>query len=410
MGRVAGRGGQWFGVAVVLVSAPPELAAAQEVINVSERAPLALLVSPAKGTESDLSALILAMSQVLEARTDFSVRVHDPRPTVDDCAGKLTCITRAVRPDYRRGALILGNGQLQEYSEHVRRLPPRSYARYFVYAVVLPGADASRRPGSVAVMLIDTDDVLSAWHTASRADPDWASKVESEVKRRSKVAVGRLGAELQLSVEALVTQKLGPEFARTGHWDPYGAITLVSTVEGLGVLVDDEEVGKTSVGSTTLVSVIAGRRTIAVAHPDYEPWQVQVEVPRGASVEVRTEPQRLANAGAARSVVLWSGLGLAAAGLALTGYAIAQSAGESGPLCATLPGESTDACDGGGFTQLGSSGVLTAPAGYSLIAVGGSFALGASVFGGDDEIPWIAVAVGVALGAVSYGLSAALDP
>ena len=53
-------------------------------------------------------------------------------------------------------------------------------------------------------------------------------------------------------------------------------------------------------------------------------------------------------------------------------------------------------------------GVLIAPLGYSLVGTGAAFSVG-SLLTGDNEIPWIPVVVGLGIGALSYGLSTALN-
>jgi hypothetical protein len=112
---------------------------------------------------------------------------------------------------------------------------------------------------------------------------------------------------------------------------------------------------------------------------------------------------------------------VAAIGAAIATYAAAQKMkGAYLVTCATATGVCSPAppsgfatfCDlgsGGQSCLNGGKGVLAAPLGYSILATGAAWALGTEFLDTQEEIPWRSLLIGVALGGVTYAISAAAD-
>ena len=176
-------------------------------------------------------------------------------------------------------------------------------------------------------------------------------------------------------------------------------------------------------GATRIAGVRPGRRTVGVEHPGFLPAVVELDVARVEVSRARIEPSRREGAGIRlRPALFWSGVGAAAVGAGIVAAAAVASDG-AGVVCLTNDPERS-ACGGGStFYRLGeegsavprfapgarSGGVPLAPLGYSISAAGAGLALGALFLGDAEDPPWLALALGLSLGALSFTLSLALD-
>lgn len=117
------------------------------------------------------------------------------------------------------------------------------------------------------------------------------------------------------------------------------------------------------------------------------------------------------------AATIWSGVGLMIAGATIATvswlapdrvayYSICRH----GPCAQQFEPEFKTACDvtssNAGCAKKG--GLLVLPLGYSLIGAGATWALGSSLVG-EDDVPWMPLVLGVAVGVASYALSAALN-
>jgi hypothetical protein len=114
--------------------------------------------------------------------------------------------------------------------------------------------------------------------------------------------------------------------------------------------------------------------------------------------------------------VFWSGVGAAVAGASIVAIAIAKHNGDVETTCFAVPG---NGCKSGSqfetvhydpsSTDVNPSGILLAPLGYSIFGAGATWSLGTLLLGEGDDVPWIPLAAGIAVGVVAYGLSAILN-
>ena len=391
-------------------------------IKARERTPLALLTINAADTVgfTSVSESMRIISDVLEARTNFSVDVQDSRIAMSVCEGRMSCIVRLVRKDYERDRLVLPNGQVAPYSEHLEAVAGQLYPRYLV---VLSSLSEPGRPARLSAVLVDTDEALALWHEASRVRTGWEREVEARVndeavKSRPRAAAVSDAAQTTAYLEKLFTVSFRSAFERSGNWEPYGTIEIVNDVAGLEIRLDGELLGTTRSGRTRIVGVTTRRRSITLEHPNFSTYTAQVDVRRGDTVSLVAEVHpTTVNIG--RAGVLWGGAGLAAAGAALIAVAVADARSSDEVWCVYTGSDDSQCGNGSEFKTLASApgdngdpnppGVLTAPLGYSLIGLGGMMSLGVLLTDDEDDVPWWAVWIGVAMGALSYGLSHAFN-
>ena len=105
----------------------------------------------------------------------------------------------------------------------------------------------------------------------------------------------------------------------------------------------------------------------------------------------------------ARQTLFWTGMAAIAGGIAVTAVVIAD-APDGRCFPEGLPGCTSDRR----FTNLGP--FLGAPLGYSLIGAGATWSLAALLNDDDQTWPWWELLAGAAVGGLSYGISAALNP
>lgn len=369
------------------------------------------------------SALIRIVSDLVERHTDFTVRVYDAEEA-RGCSGRLGCIVRTVRRDYERNDYVLANGTVAPFSDHVAKLERENVAapQYLLVMSNITGGDVDR----MSVTLVDTNTALATFHEALRDDKGWKKRVETIIAERAIVARPQRGKvseefEARKLFEDYFVNTLRRSFEDAGHWEPYGEVQIEVPVSGVGIEVDGVTVGTTRAGVTTLTNVREGEHTLALAHPEYAPWS-STFVARRRDV-VRLTPQldeRASGASAAlRQTLIWGGIGVAAAGVLVTGLAIAGQDDDVMTLCF----DPSASCGGKDFTTTGfapdaaptfdddvnPSGILVAPLGYSLVITGATWSLTTLLFGDEGDFPWWQLVAGVAAGGAAYGISAAVD-
>lgn len=391
----------------------------EDTIAVDERVPVVLLVltpgaSVPGARTSDLQRIA---AEVLRRKTDLNLlsleQAGADAARIADCHGKLGCWVRAVRPDYDR---------LQT------ELPTdTSYPRFLIALSILakPGA-----PERLSAVLLETDAVLAFDHAFPRSGAGWEEKLENrvfELAEQSPPVTADLSdaARVRAYFERLFESEWRGAFEKSGHWEPHGAVLITCSIAGRTIELDGAAVGVTRKGTTRLTGVAPGKRRITVAgRSGRAPFEATVEVTPGASAAITAEveaEERPAGAGAiVRGATFWSGVGLAAIGVGLSTYAAVATPSKIA-VCLDAPGGGSGLCPPEreflSFCELssddpaacgGSKGVLVAPLGFSFIGAGGAWALGSALFGGEDDVPWIPLAAGLVLGAVAYGVSAAL--
>ncbi len=412
--------GLWcWGFGLIAASAQ----AAPQTVTLSERAPLAFLLATPTGQAAHASSseVIRITGDLLTQETSLRMALVDSN-LVAECSGRLGCITLKLRRDYDRGRLTEPDGRVLPYREHIHRLK-RDKVQYPKHLLLFSNIATAGAPDRVSAVLVNTDLALEAWHEASRRDPEWVEVAEGKVAAAA-VLVGPIRGEIGAAAETesylrkLVEAHLRPVWEDAGYWRPYGQVRLLDPPVGTDIVLDGETVG-VAAGETLLERVAPGIRFLELRHPNYLPVTHTIEVTRGETFEVsgKLTAQPAAGAENVRRTLLWGGLAVAVAGGALAGWAASRQDSDLVSGCFATPNGS---CQAGNYflsfgydrdatdpAQVNPNGVLIAPLGYSLAATGAVWSLGA-LFSEEGKIPWIPLIAGLAVGGLSYGLSAAL--
>jgi len=387
-------------LALLTAGAPPN------VIDLYQRTPIAVLIVAPSG---DIAGVPVAEAQdvirrALTENTDLDPSFPDATDAIEGCAGRIGCVVPQIRSDFDRQK-YLG----QSYERYLERADSMGYPRFLAILSGIGGPKAR-----LSAVLVDTDVALAEWHIASREGP-WQDELERQVAR---LAVRDRPPWVELesadaarrALGSLFERRFRPVFESTQHWAPYGTVAF-EIDDTLDVIVDGRVVGSTVIGTNELRGLRIGSRALALRNGEETVWRREVAVISGETISV-TPSLSLTTEGAVRVATLWSGVALAVAGAALTGYAVYQQNDAAPRVCVAPAG--TMGCDKGAtFRTLSSDpgdsqGVLTAPLGYSLVGAGAAWSVGA-VLTDSDEVPWIPIVVGVVAGGLAYGISAALN-
>lgn len=230
---------------------------------------------------------------------------------------------------------------------------------------------------------------------------------EDELAQRAASATDVIsgdGDALAEYFDILIGQKFRADFEANQHFDPYGTISLDTPRSGYRILLDGRFVGTSSRGETLLENVLPGRRTLLLIDSENEARTQTILTVRSketstfSAVAVQAPPLE---GPSYRQLTFWTGIGLATAGTAVAIWGLTAKPREGhtfATLCETSERDASCADRGG---------PLAAPLGYSVALIGGIWAAGSEL--SDDEQPWIPFVIGLAAGAISYGVSAALD-
>jgi hypothetical protein len=395
----------------------------------SARKPVAfLLITPSgKVGNTSSSEIIRVVGELFAKHTDFEVETIDPT-SVAECKGQLSCIVRRVRPDYNRAVYLQGDNSVSPYKEHLDYLAKKKIP-YPPYLLLLSNLSLGEYD-HLSMSLVDTDAALEYFHEAFRDREDWERDTEARINEGAVIGKPiegdlRSEAETRRFLEDHFGNELRRHFVDTGDWEPFGSIEIASTITGAGVTIDGVVVGTTAAGVTRVVNVPASKHTLAFEHPEFQPHQAEILVERGQVVKLALtlEPKASDLSAGFRAGLLWGGAAIAVAGAVTAGIALGTADSSVKTYCPTIGDEET-ACGNAQFTRLGgykpgnaptfendvnSGGVLFAPLGYSLAIMGLTWSLGTLFIGDDDDFPWIQLVAGLALGGLSYGLSALLE-
>lgn len=402
--------------------------AGEQDIALNKRAPLAFLLFTPTGEAGVVSSsvLIRAVNERVERDTDLFVTQLDPLEAAE-CAGRLACIAKKARPDYNRLQYELGNGEMAPFAEHQAYVAKKklAYPKYLMVLSNITGGERDR----LGVTLLDTDVALATIHTIDPRRPGATQELEVRLRQDAVLGEPQWGevasaAEAERFLSDVFANHLRRRLDDAGHWRPYGTVELLTTQPGLEVRWDGEPVGVSQGGPVRLLGVRAGAHTLSLTHPELRAYETEVAVARDGVVQLRPElvPAVDPTARAMRLGLMYGGLGMVAAGGAVTAVALAKQDGDVLTVCPTFDGKSD--CGGSGFISTGydpgaapgfgadvnPGGVLMAPLGYSMVATGAVWSLGTLLFGDDEHIPWIQAVAGLAVGGLSYGLSHALNP
>ncbi|MBI2374057.1 MAG: hypothetical protein HYV07_08665 [Deltaproteobacteria bacterium] len=412
-------------LALSTVAASMNAEAAEDgTIVVQERRPFAILLGTPTGeiARTRSSDVIRMLSEQLAVHTNFFAELADAN-ILSKCRGQLGCMVEAVRPDY-----VYDEAAGLAYDQIQRKLAREGVA-YPKYLLVVSNVAIEGQADRLAVVLVDTDLALAAIHDAPHGAPNWREDVEAQIST-SAVLYGPERVEVSTPEETsqfldkLFSTQLWRIFEKSGNWEPYGEISLVGVEAGYAVSLDGNVVGTTASDQTQLREVVSGLRRLRLEHPSIHPLDLEVDVARGKTVSVEVHPIPIGDAGAklVRGIVTWTGAGVAAIGAAITVAAILAEDSDVKTYC--FKGEGSPCESARRFATLGydpskadtldpsvnPAGVMLAPLGYSLIGAGLTWSLGTELLGPKDELPWIPLAVGAAVGALSYVVSGLAQP
>lgn len=394
-----------------LIAAAPASNEPYADISLNERVPFGLIFSVPTGRLATItrSELIRIVSDILRRDTSFNLVSFDPN-AMSACRGRLGCMSLRVRGEFE------GERRQRDEASHLR------------YLLVLSGAELDDGTDRLSAVLVDTDRALEVLDRTDRSQPDAEARAEAQINRGSVVAAPARrritsASDARAFLADLFTEGFRPAFEKSGTWRPYGALHVQTDISGIAIKMDGRPIGTTQAGGVTRIQrVRAGRRTLALTHPEYLPFETTIVVVARQTAEIAASLVRRDDSGndVPRTATLWAGVAGAAAGIGLLAYALATPNGSSSLLCL----ENDPSCEGGReFISFGydaskadtdpnavnPSGLLVAPLGYSLAGAGLTWSLGA-LLSSRDRTPWIAILAGLGVGLLSYGLSAAISP
>lgn len=375
------------------------------------RQPIAVhFAAPAEGRLKVRRAdVYVHLDEILARHTDLA---REDVKDAESCQGELHCFVLRSRSEYGERK---GEGEAADRGKE--KVP---HLLFLISSIAQEGGE----PDRVSALLVDADLALELYQSANREKEFWKEDLEARIT--SEAVVGR-ARESRVStpedarafMQRAIAEDFRSAFDRFGNWEPFGKIELSLAQSGLEIVVDGVTIGTTRPGVTMIEQVPQGTRRLRLQSPEYEPYETQLVIQQGAIERLSPKLSRAAGMGnLGRTAAIIGGAVLAAAGTAFTVWAIA--AADTGVQIICLNPQSGE-CGSARFYQLGfdasrpatqdpNDGVLLhAPFGYSMLAAGATISLGTLLFTDEGEIPWIPMIAGVAVGFLSYGLSAALD-
>lgn len=341
-----------------------------------ETAVLVLIVPREGAPQVSPSVLLDEVSRALEDRTRLEVippdRIGVHEGELDRCPidGLYTCWARAMRGTTSSGPRL---------------------------ALI-----AVERPEGIALVVMD---LASARSIIEReTDPE---ALESSLYRKA-FRPEPVALEDPSTLGARVADVLEPGLRSLDLWFENGRLVLAAPPDQV-VTIDGTPVATTRAGETELEGIAAGSHLVAVGAG----FERSVSVPTGGlvrvDVPVRPDPSVL------RTATIWTGVAVAVAGVAVTGWSI--SAGRADRYgCLTTGGGCPDG-PGVGFGAVPESGAVgpeaversalpAASVGAGLLAAGVVWSLGTLLFHDEHEDPWWSLVSGLLGGGIVLGTTA----
>lgn len=395
-----------------------------QVLSVGERKPVAFVLGTPTGEpgQTSRSQIIRIVSDLLRRQTNLEL-VQLGAEVMNQCRGRLACLSDQAREDYRRSALLDDAGRPLRFETHLRRLR-NGKVPYTKYLLLVSNVTIREQPDQISVVLIDTDIALGIAHDASRSAEDWQDAVEARISATALV-MGPVKGELRGPDDAqvfwgrLFETNLQPVLAKHGHWSPYGRIDLNCAHNDAIIFLDEQALGATQAGTTRIDKVNPGSHTIRVELAGHQSWTTDVQVRRGQTQAQQVHLPAILSESAsyARDTTLWTGAALVALGAGLTIYGVQKANSGVQTACFDVPG--APCSSGTRFITFGYNpdairtdsgpvnpgGLMIVPLGYSLAGTGATLTAG-SLLSDEADLPWATWAAGLAVGVVAYGLSA----
>jgi hypothetical protein len=406
-----------------------------QAISGGERVPFeVVIIAPHQSlAASTRAAVYKRASELLEQETKFRLVEIDSDGAVAECQDNLGCIVLAARSElapvndtvFDEPAVTV-----EEAKRRVQAAHPR--ARYLTILWLRTAQDGTDQ---VNAFLIDCDQALTTYlelqregmqrrrepGDGNRVDPErFEDRMSGRALRMHSgpFAFGSEGA-WDAALHRILLQDVKKTLSASSDWSPFGAIEVDGAPSGTSVQLDGKVIGVADGRRVRISSVSPGSRTLAFERPGYarSTLNVNVAAAESANVELALLAER-EKQDLAHTIALWSGVGIATVGVTVLAFAIARAASPTAEFVCITGGGSTPSCGSPGFiktsqsfgvTEIRSSGVMIAPLGYSLALAGGTWTAG-TLLTDEDQLPWLAILLGVAAGAASYVLSAALEP
>jgi hypothetical protein len=273
----------------------------------------------------------------------------------------------------------------------------------------------------LSAMLLDLDRASEEIARAPRDAADWQDALENRLFEgaiQSPPALVSIHDEADLvrHFGTLLDGPLEPLLSRVGHLKPFGEIEIALSTGGpLALELDGQRVGTVREGTMRLLEVQPGARTLSLRSDDgaVELRTERLTVERGQVA--RWSPDL--GGGSARYVVPIGAAILTVGGGALAIWAAVKS---PKPVYGTpCIGACTDRRSFASFCDLSSGdpsrcrsgprGVLVAPLGIAISALGAAAGIGSFFDRPEEGLPWWAIGAGLVAGVGSYALLAALD-
>lgn len=375
--------------------------------DLAERSPMAVAIVAPHGDLRTTSAqdLLRRVATSLEAKTDLGVEPVRAQALLD-CKGRLACMVRRVRSDVDPSRSIAP--RMDERSSHTP---------YLLVISALPQEEGDY----LSVVMIDTDAALAVLRKDSRSASSGSGSDQAIEQRITDVALVapeehadlRDGAEATAFFEHLLRDRFRARLERDGHWEPFGEIAIRGGIPGTKVTFDQKPVGIAGESAMKLSGIAPGRHRVTLEHPDYAPFETVVTAERAQTATLLAalspKPGKFHTE---RQVVIWSGVGVAAAGAAIFALGLSASSAEvncwAGQPCSSSFRRFGAPASPSPLENPNGGGLPIAPLGYGLAGAGASTAIAALLMG-DDDRPWIPIVIGLGVGATAFALSAVLD-
>lgn len=374
------------------------------------RQPIAVhFAAPAGARLKVRRADVLAhFDELMQRHTDLQ---REDVKDAESCQGELHCFVLRSRSDY---------GEKKPESDAPEKGKDKVPHLLFLISSI---AQDGEEPDRVSALLIDADLALELYNSANRDKEFWKEDLEARIgseavlgrAREAKVATPD---DARTFLDRAISQDFRSAFDRFGNWEPFGKIELSMSQAGLEIVIDGATVGTTKSGVTMIEQVPQGTRRLRLQSPEYETYETQLVIQQGGVERLSPKVSRASGMGSVgRTATIIGGAVVAALGTAVTIWAVAAQ--DTGVQIICLNRQEGE-CGSSRFLRTGfddsvsngdpnAGGFLHAPLGYSLVATGATMSLGTLFFTDEDEIPWIPLIAGVAVGFASYGISAALD-
>ncbi len=326
--------------------------------------------------------------------------------------GSLFCWASAVRKDYQQA-------QAQPFDTvwtSKKKLGPQDGPDYLLLINVL--AAPGDNQGRISAVWLDTHQALALAPqivaAKSPPNPELESQIFAKAVLHHSQACKIIGLAQIDSFTNSILKKTIPSLRLKEHYQPQALAHISLPEENLSLHIDGEKVQSSTTSKVFTAYLGLGSHQVQVLKEDKLLYQESLRI---SSTQERSfdllfdfPEQELTSRSPLQTINLYTGVGLLLGGslLALS-PAILPPPTTQATICDSCTVKSED-----GFVRFGDyadgsrTGPMVTPLGYSLAATGGTMALHAWL-DPQNESPWLAWALGLALGAASYGISEAVD-